>query len=131
MVFPLLKRWSNAALGIASSHHKSSTGGSYPLPDYDSKQKSMGSSRFRSKRHGGFRHPLSIPNDTAWGSDEAIVTVDGDGKKDGGKGSNEELQVVVEEQEVGFAKDRGSKSDRLGGGPGGIVKTREWQVSGE
>lgn len=71
----------------------------FPLEDYDSKQKSIASSsKTRSafgKRHGGFQHPLSIPNDTAWGSDEAIITVDQDGRKIVEfKTSGEALQAV-------------------------------------
>ncbi|KAF1914655.1 hypothetical protein BDU57DRAFT_478958 [Ampelomyces quisqualis] len=128
MVFPLLKRWA----GIASSH---SASGSYPLHEYDksdgSKLKSIGSttmrSRGRKKSRGGFVHPLSIPNDTAWGSDEAIVGAEQSGKA--GKGS----EAVVQEGEERFASGRGSKSGRGVGsgsaGPGNIVMTREWQVS--
>jgi hypothetical protein len=126
MVFPLLKRWSCAIIGIASSHHKFSMSGSFPLEDHDSNQKSTGSSSKAksafAKRYGGFRHPLSIPNDTAWGSDEAIVTVEGEGKGAQAKIDGEVLQKVDEERET---------LSGIRTGPGGIVKTREWQVVGE
>jgi hypothetical protein len=54
-----------------------------------------------------------------------------------GKVGGEALQKVDEERETGCVEDRGSgsRSDGtmsvMGMGPGGIVKTKEWQVVGE
>jgi hypothetical protein len=131
MVFPLLKRWSNAALGLSSSS-KSNTAGSLPLDGYDnSKQTDARSGRKKSR----FKHPLSIPMDTmgtAWASDEAIVKEDVE-HASGGKSS-------VEGREDGgmlLTKGRGSRSDgnaMVGGtGWGGIAitKTREYVVTEE
>lgn len=143
MVFPLLKSWSCTILGIVSSHHKSSASGSYSLHEYDksagSGLKSIGSATVRSggrKKSRGFQHPLSIPNDTAWGSDEAIVTKEQDGKKsDQGKLSEESRLTALPEHGVGSSRQAGSRANgRLSSarlGPGEIVMTREWQVRGE
>ncbi|KAF1968737.1 hypothetical protein BU23DRAFT_572133 [Bimuria novae-zelandiae CBS 107.79] len=84
MVFPLFKRWIYAATGMVSSHRKSSKSAFYPLDSVNKngERKHTGASsggQSCSKRSRGFQHPLSMPNDTAWGSDEANVTV----KKDG------------------------------------------------
>lgn len=143
MVFPLLKSWSCTVLGIVSSHHKSSASGSYPLRDYDkstgSGLKSIGSATVRSggrKKSRGFQHPLSIPNDTAWGSDEAIVTKDQDGNKSGqGNPSQESGLTALPEHGVVPSRQGGSRAHgrvSSGGlGPGEIVMTREWQVRAE
>lgn len=146
MVFPLLKSWSCTVLGIVSSHTKSSAAasGSYPLHDYDkstgSALKSIGFATVRSggrKKSKAFQHPLSIPNDTAWGSDEAIVTKDQDGiKSAGSQGTRSQesgLTALPEREEiVGYTASRGNGRLSGGGvGPGEIVMTREWQVRGE
>ncbi|KAH7406988.1 hypothetical protein DE146DRAFT_778586 [Phaeosphaeria sp. MPI-PUGE-AT-0046c] len=128
MVFPLLR---------------SCASGSYPLHDYDksvgSGLKSIGSTTVRSggrKRSRGFQHPLSIPNDTAWGSDEAIVTRDQGGNKfSQGLQSYDAGLTALPEHGVGTSSHAGSKANgRISGvgmGPGEIVMTREWQVRGE
>lgn len=67
MVYPLFQRWYHGITGTCS---KASSSGS------NIKLSSGVSSSKKSKRGKPFQHPLSIPNDTAWGSDEAIVTVD-------------------------------------------------------
>ncbi|KAF2828006.1 hypothetical protein CC86DRAFT_465801 [Ophiobolus disseminans] len=106
MVFPLLKRWSNAALGLSSSH-PSHTARSYPLDGYGSRTR-------ENRKKSGFKHPLSIPMDTmgmAWASDEAIV------KKDG--------EVEGEERKGG--RERGVRVD----GGIAILKTREYMVTEE
>ncbi|PGH08076.1 hypothetical protein AJ79_06076 [Helicocarpus griseus UAMH5409] len=68
MVYPLFKGWFDKAK--SSYIGASKEGSSYHL---SSRLQSSKKSGGRNKRH---LHPLSIPNDTAWGSDEAIVTVD-------------------------------------------------------
>lgn len=99
-----------------------SANGSYPLQDYDksdnSQLKSIGSAKMRSGGRGkrkskGFLHPLSIPNDTASGSDEAIVGKEAEGKR----------EVGLEAGEVRDGMEGG------GMGPGGVAMTREWEVS--
>ncbi|KAL5117972.1 hypothetical protein ACEQ8H_004117 [Pleosporales sp. CAS-2024a] len=114
MVFPLVKRWSKSLLNLSSHHGHADAdadANGYPLADYQAKSKSDGSSRFRTRR-GGFRHPLSIPNDTAWASDEAIVR---EGQEEEGGG------------EIKHGK-RGSREVGTGVGMVGIVQTREWEV---
>ncbi|KAL1865420.1 hypothetical protein VTK73DRAFT_5264 [Phialemonium thermophilum] len=74
-VVPLVKIWVNKLRGYGTNSSKSNnTPGSYQL---ESTRKS------RSKK---FNHPLSIPNETAWHSDEAIMTIQ-DGKPVGENGS--------------------------------------------
>jgi len=138
MVFPLLKRWSNRALGL-SSHSRSHTAGSFPLQDYaHSKSKSKSKSK-----SGGFKHPLSIPMDTvveAWASDEAInKSGAGDCGGSGKRSSEGEGEVgSLEERTQGgrpFSGERGSKHGHGGAGRGlgamQIVKTREYRVTEE
>jgi hypothetical protein len=67
------------------------------------------------KRHRGVRHLLSIPNDTVWGSDEAIVTVERDVKKGvQGRVGGEALQKVDKERETECVEDRGRARDCVG-----------------
>ncbi|KAL1966218.1 hypothetical protein VTN77DRAFT_4770 [Rasamsonia byssochlamydoides] len=73
MVYPLLQRWfhrlqdsSRTAVSSASNNLQRS---SRIASSVKSKTKSSGGNKMKR-----FLHPLSIPNDTAWGSDEAIVT---------------------------------------------------------
>lgn len=139
MVFPLVKRWFYAATGMVSSHRKSSKAASYPLDSINkvdqSKQTGASSgTRSHNKRSRGFQHPLSIPNDTAWGSDEAIVTVNKDGgtttTKD--KSSDASLETLHEENSTPYANNRGSKTVKKGShdlGLGNIMMTREWDIS--
>jgi hypothetical protein len=137
MVFPLLKRWVYASTSIESS--KGSAGASFPLHDFDvsagSKLKSIGSSKMRSsskKRIDAILHPLSIPNDTAWGSDEAIVTMNKECATS--RGDCEDVMETSMDQGTRFAVERGSKgigkreSTVMGRD---IMMTREWKVSGE
>ncbi|CAN9176266.1 unnamed protein product [Alternaria alternata] len=138
MVFPLFKRWFYAATGMVSSHRKSSKAATYPLDSMnkngESKQTEASSGgRSGNKRSRGFQHPLSIPNDTAWGSDEAIVTVKKDGTTTTIKDESREtsLDTVREVSANGFAKDRNSKTSRKNSrdpGLGEIMMTREWDI---
>jgi hypothetical protein len=89
------------------------------------------------KKSKGFQHPLSIPNDTAWGSDEAIVTRDQDGMKSTGsqrtRSQESGLTALPEREEiVGYTVSRGNDGLSSGAmGPGEIFMTRQWQVRGE
>jgi hypothetical protein len=65
MIFPVVQSWWHKARGY--SVNDSSAEHWYPLGSHPRQSKS-------SKR--GFLHPLSIPNDTAFGSDEAIVVAE-------------------------------------------------------
>ena len=67
MVYPLFQRW-YARLRGDMTKNSSSRIASYPL---DSHPQSGNPKRFKN-----FQHPLSIPNETGWGSDEAIVTTE-------------------------------------------------------
>jgi hypothetical protein len=149
MVFPLFKRWMYAATSMSSSNFTGDKQGhSYPL---DSNVKNSGTGgTSRSHKRGGsiplsgfhkknYPHPLSIPNDTAWGSDEHIVQIDDDGKswkevedrKSGitGKSSNETLGTLKEEAGVAIPPKTAAVSQKSGkGGFNDIVMTREWQV---
>ncbi|KAF2679284.1 hypothetical protein K458DRAFT_346923 [Lentithecium fluviatile CBS 122367] len=145
MVFPLFKRWFYAATNLTSSGFRSNTPGqSYPL-DSNIKRTGGGNSHARSgsnplsgRHKKNYQHPLSIPNDTAWGSDEHIVhTGEGEGKKDGAwdkkvgdKSSNESLSTVREEVGMTVPK-RTAAMPKKGSGNGlnDIVMTREWEVS--
>lgn len=136
MVFPLVKRWSCAAMGIVSTTRKNSKG-SFPLDDFSKSRQSKRTverSHERTSREHRIMHPLSIPNDTAWGSDDAIITVN--------KETNENLQedesgataleVVSETSVESFAKERrsqmgGKRSSSLS--PGDILMVREWTTS--
>jgi len=137
MVFPLLKRWSYAAFGIVSTQRKDSKG-SWPL-GIVSKNGSSKRTAERSHVGSGFRkhrvqHPLSIPNDTAWGSDEAIVTVDhgGEQETDGAKGSLDVLHVVPEASGASYAAKEGRLPAATRGtsvSPGNILMVREWRTT--
>ena len=139
MIFPRFKHWFYVATGMVSSHRKSSKGATYPLDSFnrigESKQTGASSGlRSSNKRSRGFQHLLSIPNDAAWGSDKAIVTVN----KEGGtttikdKSSEASLDTVYEESGTDFASNRNPQSGRKGShdpGLGAIVMTREWDIS--
>lgn len=65
----------------------------------------MGGSRFGTSRRGARHpHPLSIPQATAWGSDEQILTGDESGKnsthKDGGGGIVVAQEVRIQSESI-------------------------------
>ncbi|KAI8932357.1 hypothetical protein NX059_010549 [Plenodomus lindquistii] len=135
MIFPLFKRWSYAAMGIASTSRKNSKG-SFPLNDLSrtkENRRTMEQSHERSAKRSRMLHPLSIPNDTAWGSDEAIITAEKDAdnvimdKKDGIAA----LGVIPESSVGSFASERRSQtrakqSSSLA--PNKILMVREWST---
>ncbi|PVH92997.1 hypothetical protein DM02DRAFT_252867 [Periconia macrospinosa] len=86
MVFPLFRRWLRKARGLGT--HGSNSHDSYPLGANANRYHGQNSSRSntlsRPRRPSHkFQHPLSIPNDTAWGSDDAIVVAEQGGKSVG------------------------------------------------
>ncbi|KAF2026773.1 hypothetical protein EK21DRAFT_115504 [Setomelanomma holmii] len=115
MVFPLLKRWT------------------YTTVVWE-----------RKRKDSAYKHPLSIPNDTAWGSDEAIVKTQ---QEEVGEEGSGQMRTTPESVGGAFARDRGSKSNGSGTGDGNgkgtnkverggtsfgdIVMMREWKVSEE
>ncbi|KAF3003712.1 hypothetical protein E8E13_009128 [Curvularia kusanoi] len=134
MIFPLFKRWAYAATGIVSSNRQSDKAATYPLDSQNqltTSKQTVASSGLRSskKKSRGFQHPLSIPNDTAWGSDEAIVTIRDDGTTAVGqdKISGGSLDTVCETSVVGFTRGGGRKNSPEPG-LGEIVMTREWDI---
>lgn len=135
MVFPLLKRWSYAAAGVVSTQRKDDKG-SWPLAIV-SKDGSSKRTAERSHVGSGFRknraqHPLSIPNDTAWGSDEAIVTLGHDGEQDISKkkGTVDVLQVMPEADGTLYAEEERlpaePRANRIS--PGDILMVQEWRT---
>jgi len=137
MTFPLFKRWYYNATGLTSTGRKSNNGESYQL---NSNTPNSGSQPLsRSKNARNYPHPLSLPNDTAWGSDDAIMTVNVDGKKDGMgkssyKSSKDSLDLV--RAEVGLANPQNTSNviseTRLSDEAmklSDIVVTREWGVT--
>jgi hypothetical protein len=135
MTFPLFKRWYYNATGLTSSGQKSNQGQSYQLNSNTPKS----GSQPRSKNARNYQHPLSLPNDTAWGSDEAIMTVNANGKKDemgksSYKSSSGSLDIVREI--VGLENPQNTSNVVSKAGLGGdstkmsdIVITREWGVT--
>jgi hypothetical protein len=86
MFFPLPKRWLYDITNMTSSSQQNS---SYPLAEIDTKR-TGGSSTKKSRKGSNTVYPLSIPNNTAWGNDEAIVVTSGEVEKEREKGSVEE-----------------------------------------
>ena len=131
MVFPLFKRWSSTALGIVSTR-KTSKSGSYRLDDLTEssgiKRKNLTDHVRGDRKKKRVVHPLSIPNETAWGSDEAIV-------KEEGKGAGEERREVEQEARkndsvgAGVRRSHTVKKEVEDLAHGDILMTREWQLS--
>ncbi|KAF2708822.1 hypothetical protein K504DRAFT_380567 [Pleomassaria siparia CBS 279.74] len=148
MIFPLFKRWFYSVSGMTSSGFRSDNAHSYPLKSNTKGSKvhirSGSQPHLRSKKEKKHQHPLSVPNDTAWGSDEAIVTVEQSGKKGamdavgkvgGSKSSNDSLETVREEATNTSPNHTATDTNSEVGkgahtfGKGNIVMTREWEVS--
>lgn len=137
MVYPLVKRWSNATRGIVSTSYKNSRLGSYRLDEIDQsnsmKSKSRSSHMRSDTNKNRVVHQSSIPNDTAWGSDEAIVTLDNDDVRMRAGQKSTELRPESHVAKS-FAVDRRSQTGPKGGAGlvrGDILMTREWQLSEE
>jgi hypothetical protein len=137
MMFPLFKRWFYAATGVMSSHHQSTKEASYPHDSQTKKRQSKytgGSSGLQSgnKKSRNFQHPLSIPNDTAWGSDEAIVTMKNSTNTTvQDKTSETTLAAAYELDDLDFVRDRNTNGGVENGheqGLGAIMMTREWNI---
>lgn len=137
MTFPLFKRWFHNVTGLTSSGNKSNLAQDYPLES--NPQKSGSQSQSRSKKTRNYLHPLSVPNDTAWGSDEAIMTVNSVDKKDGmgkslDKSSKESLDML--RAEVGLTNPQNTSNVTSNAGLSGdatklnnVVITQEWGVT--
>ncbi|KAF1840946.1 uncharacterized protein K460DRAFT_250866, partial [Cucurbitaria berberidis CBS 394.84] len=75
VVVPLFKRWFQDMTGTATSHFRSGKSDSYQLDSQnkDSKSGSHANSTSKDvKKKKKFHHPLSLPTNTKWGSDEDI-----------------------------------------------------------
>lgn len=136
MIFPLFKRWFYATTGMMSSYRKSSKTATYQLDSVnkagESKTEASSGIRSSNKKSRNYQHPLSIPNDTAWGSDEAIVTVNKDGETTINKDKSSETSLdTIHEVGLKDLRDRNSKTIRKNShdpGFGEIVMTREWDI---
>jgi hypothetical protein len=101
--------------GILSKSRSRST--SYPL------QSNVGIENRKSRSKGSHAHPLSIPNETAWASDEHILPVNNQEKspsKDGGAG-------IVIAQEVSVSSE--VVEDRIASPKSGRMRGDDWGVS--
>ncbi|RYP50150.1 hypothetical protein DL768_004267 [Monosporascus sp. mg162] len=77
-VVPLFRVWCKKAKGLTT---ESAHPGSYQLEESkkrSNKNTPSGSNQSSQQRKKKFLHPLSIPNDTAWESHEAIITIQDD-----------------------------------------------------
>ena len=138
MIFPLFKRWFYAATGVVSSHRQSTKEASYPQNSQTKRRQSKhtGSSsglQSGNKKSRNFQHPLSIPNDTAWGSDEAIVTMKNSPNvvvQD--KTSETTLAAAYELDDLDFVvrerNTNGGAENSQEQGLGAIMMTREWNI---
>ncbi|KAG7005189.1 hypothetical protein G7Y79_00021g050560 [Physcia stellaris] len=68
------------------------------------------------KKSKKFRHPLSMPNDTAMGSDERIILPNGNGNGNRNANANGIKSEVVGGDEGAKGEGRGDKSVKEGGG---------------
>ena len=104
--------------GILSRSSKSrSRSTSYPL------QSNVGIENRKSRSKGSHAHPLSIPNETAWASDEHILPVNNQEKspsKDGGAG-------IVIAQEVSVSSE--VVEDKIASPKSGRMRGDDWGVS--
>lgn len=108
MLYTLFQRLHSSALtSLSSANAKSSDKRkSYPLGSYEPSAGGGGGGKKQKK----YRHPLSMPNDTAMDSDERIVV---EGKEEGGFGG------------VGVGR---YGEGRFGGGMGGLGRDRGIRV---
>lgn len=93
MVYPLVRRFLEKSIislsGGTSGNHKAGVSGQhgFPLGSNPGSHIGKGGPRSRVVISKASRHPLTVGNDTIWGSEENIVTSD-DGKTVGGSGSS-------------------------------------------
>jgi len=79
----------------------------------------------KNKSRGSHAHPLSIPNETAWASDEHILPVNNHGRldtKQGGAGIVVAQEVSVR-SEVADERSPSPKSGRMRGDDWGVSNT--------
>jgi hypothetical protein len=121
IIHPLLRQLARVTGlgGILSRNSKSrSRSTSYPL------QSNVGIENRKSRSKGTHAHPLSIPNETAWASDEHILPVSNQekvGSKDGGAG-------IVIAQEVSVSSEV-VEEDRIASPKSGRMRGDDWGVS--
>lgn len=120
IVHPLLRQLAKFVGLEALSGKSKSQSQSYPL------QSTEGTEQRKNKSRSKHVHPLSIPNDTAWASDEHILPADG-GEKSTSNNSGSGGIVVAQEVSVSseVAEGTGSslKSGRLRGDDWGLKNT--------
>lgn len=109
IIHPLLRQLVNAVgLGaLLSSRNSRSNSNSYPLQSggLDSRKQTSRKSR---------QHPLSIPNDTAWASEEHILPRGSSPSKEGNGGIVVAQEVSVK-SEAADGRDSSPKSGRMRG----------------
>ncbi|KAL8663695.1 MAG: hypothetical protein Q9202_003641 [Teloschistes flavicans] len=99
MLYTLFQRLHSSALSTLSSarsasnshhhhHHHRNKRKSYPLGSYDRSGAGAGGGGRKAAKK--YKHPLSMPNDTAMDSDERIVV---EGKEEGGRGDGDDHQM--------------------------------------
>ncbi|KAH9862696.1 hypothetical protein J1614_010789 [Plenodomus biglobosus] len=136
MAIPLPVRLSGfltLAMGIVPTSQKDSKG-SFPLKHLGRSKESKRTverSHTRSGKKSRVLHPLSIPNDTAWGSDDAIITLDKDTDEiaEGDKDGIVALGVISEASVGSLMSERMSRSGEKRSSslsPGEILIVREW-----
>ncbi|KAJ3546249.1 hypothetical protein NM208_g2092 [Fusarium decemcellulare] len=99
IIQPLIRKGASMiGLSVLFSRVTKSNGESHQL-----RSSEMGGSRFGTSRRGPRTHPLSVPQATAWGSDEHILPEDSDGKstrKDGPGGIVIAQEISVQSEAI-------------------------------
>lgn len=114
IIQPLIRKGASMiGLSVLFSRQTKSNGESHQL-----RSSEMGGSRFGTRRTQTRTHPLSVPQPTAWGSDEHILPEDSDGRstnKDGNGGIiiAQEISIQSEAASAVEARDgpRGPAND--------------------
>lgn len=140
MVYPLVKRFFEKGLSSIGGESKSATNA------IDSHGYRLGSNPGRDRKTNNSKHPLSIPNETCWGSEENIVGGDGNADaKTPGTSSGDEATMPLPLQGLRSGERRVSvgaqarsgrrpSNGKLDGdidveGGRGIVVTQEYTVT--
>lgn len=102
IIQPLIRKGANLiGLSVLFSRQTKSNGESHQL-----RSSEMGGSRFDTRKTRTQTHPLSVPQPTAWGSDEHILPQDSDGRstsKDGNGGGITIAQEISIQSEAASA----------------------------
>ena len=103
IIQPLIRKGANKiGLSALFSKPRGTYGESHQLQSQEPNGSRFG---MGSKKRGPPSHPLSIPQTTAWGSDEQIIL-----PQQGGSGDGKATGIVVT-QEIGVRSERASKGD--------------------